>query len=396
MSSTPATPQRTTNPEFWANLRQLSRRDLGSLPVLGALIVLAVYFQNDSNGLFLTPRNLSNLILQVANIGTISLASVLVLLIGEIDLSLAAVSSFCGAVMVTQSVYHGWPAWAAIAAAMGAGLVIGFINGMIVAILRVPAFIVTLAALIGYSGLLLHILLPNTSIRITDPFLKEIASNYLPEWLGWTIGLGAVGIYAAVVIFHQISRRNRKLPTMSITELSFRIGVVVLLVVVAVNGLSSYLGVPYSAVILIGLITLFWLILGYTRYGRSVYAVGGNAEASRRAGINVTAIKVSVFMLASMLAGVAGVLESSRTFSASSQVDSTLLLSAIAAAVIGGVSLFGGRGTVWAVVLGVLVIGGLQNGLVLQGRSSDIQQMVEAVVLILAVIVDAVLRRRSQ
>ena len=166
-------------------------------------------------------------------------------------------------------------------------------------------------------------------------------------------------------------------------------------VILALSVFENYLGVPKVAMIVIVTIAISWLVLKFTTFGRHVYAVGGNTEAARRAGINVTLVKISVFATTSFIAGIGGILEASRTISASAQVSPSLLLDAIAAAVIGGVSLFGGRGSVWSVLLGALLIGGLLNGLTLQGRGADIQQMIEGTVLILAVIVDAVIRRRN-
>ncbi len=376
------------------SLRQLIPNDVGQLPVVAALIVISVYFQLDSKGLFLTPRNLNNLVLQFVTIAIIGLGATLVLLIGEIDLSLSAVSAFCGAVTVTTSVNDHFPAWEAIIAGLLVGAVVGFINGSLVAFLRVPSFIVTLAALIGYTGFLLHILLPVTDIHLFDPFISGLTSNYLPNSLGFGLPIVGVGIYAVFLVYGQIARRNRGLSTMPTWQLGLQIGLIVALTAGVLYVFDNYLGVPYVAVILIGLTALMWIITRFTTFGRHVYAVGGNAEAARRVGINVTAVRIAIFTLASTLAAVAGILEASRTASAFAQVDSTLLLNAIAAAVIGGVSLFGGRGSVWGVLLGALVIEGLLNGLVLQGRNADVQEMVEAVVLILAVIVDAVLRRR--
>jgi len=175
-----------------------------------------------------------------------------------------------------------------------------------------------------------------------------------------------------------------------------RLGVVIALTIVGLFVFENALGVPYSLLIIFGVLIIFWLALRFTTYGRHVYAVGGSPEAARRAGINVTIIRISVFALASMLAGIGGVLESSRTISASAQVDPQLLLLAIAVAVIGGVSLFGGRGSVWGVLLGILIIGSLENGLTLfSATSQDVKLMIEGIVLIVAVVLDAITRRRN-
>lgn len=377
------------------SLTRWLRGDLGQLPVLVALILIAIYFNVASQGFFLIPRNLSNLALQIATIGTLALASVLVLLLGEIDLSLAAVSGVCGAVLVTLSVYHNWSPLAAILAALVVGAVIGLINGFFVAIMRVPSFIVTLAGLIFYSGVLIRILLPNTTIRLTDEFLTGLAAEYLDPVTGTVIPLVAIGIYALLAIRNRYARARNGLAVDPWSVVIGRVAIAVIAVLLAIFVFSQYLGVPVTTLILMTVIVIFWLLLRFTPFGRHVYAVGGNAEAARRAGISVTSIKLVIFTLAGALAALAGILESSRTISASPQVDPTLLLDAIAAAVIGGVSLFGGRGSVWAVVIGSLVIGSLANGLTLLSQGSDVKQMVEGGVLLIAVTADALIRRRS-
>jgi len=379
----------------WDATRRYLRGDLGVLPVILTLIVIAVFFQITSNGLFLSPRNLSNLVLQIATIGMLGLASALVLLIGEIDLSLGSVAYACSAVTVVLSVQHGWAAVPALLAGLVVGILVGLVNGFFIAILHVPSFIVTLAGLLGYQGLVIHILYPQTSLIETDPTIATLATNYLPLFLGALLPLGAVALYAIGVILNRIWRQRNGLVVPPLWVTWLRIGIAIVLVAGAVALFDSYLGVPQSAIILVGMILLFWLIMRFTAFGRHVYAVGGNAEAARRAGINVTGIRVVIFMLASLLATIGGILLASRTAVASSDVDQTLLLNAIATAVIGGVSLFGGRGSVWAVVLGSLVIGSLANGLALLNQNSDVVYMVEGVVLIVAVTVDAVVRRRS-
>ena len=384
---------------FMSFLKQLGQRDLSQLPVLAALAAIAIYFNfflgPDLNGIFLGSRNLSNLSLEMVTMGTISLAAVIVLLLGEIDLSLAAVAGFSGAIMVTLSVNHHFSAPAAILAALVAGLVIGTVNGLLVAVIRVPSFIVTLAALIFYSGFLEHILLPQTTIRLTDPGLTDIASNYLSPTFSIGLPILAVVLYAVFTIGGRLMRQRRGLEVPSIVDPLVRIGALALLAIVVISVYTNYLGIPISLTILFVLVVIFWVVLRFTTFGRHVYATGGNIEAARRAGINVVMVRVSVFALASMLAAIAGMLEASRQISASAQVDPVLLLDAIAAAVIGGVSLFGGRGSPWAVFLGGLVIQGLLTGLTLRGESSDIQQMIEGGALILAIILDALIRRRN-
>jgi D-xylose transport system permease protein len=374
---------------------RLRRGDLGQLPVVLTLVLIAIFFEITSSGLFLLPRNLSNLLLQIAATGLISLGAVLVLLIAEIDLSLGVVSYVCGTVMVVLSVQHGASPFVAILGALVVGAVIGLVNGIFVAVLRVPSFIVTLAALIGYSGLVLHILLPNTTIRLSDTFLAGIAANYLTFPWDLLVPIPFIAVYVILELWNRIRRQRAGLSQMPLWELGLRTGAVVVVFALGLIVFENYRGIPYSTLILVGVILLFWLIMRFTAFGRHVYAVGGSAEAARRAGISVVGIRVVVFTLASTLAAVGGVLAASRAISGTAQIDQTLLLDAIAIAVIGGVSLFGGRGSVWAVVLGALVIGSLKNGLDLLGQQQDIKQMVEAVVLIIAVTADAITRRRN-
>jgi len=372
---------------------RLRRGELGQLPVVLTLILIFIFFEITSGGIFFSPQNLSNLILQIATIGFLGLGAVLVLLIAEIDLSLAAVSSLCGAVLVVLSA-NGASALVALISAIVVGLVIGLINGMFISVLRVPSFIVTLAALIGYTGVLIH-LLPNASIRLIDPFLTGIATNYLTFPWDVLLPIPLIAAYVVLQLWTRIRRQRAGLPQSPLWEVIARTGAVVLISVVALIVFESYRGIPYSALILLTALLIFWLIMRFTSFGRHVYAVGGNTEAARRAGIGVVGIRVTIFILASTLAAIGGILASSRAISASAQINPTLLLDAIAAAVIGGVSLFGGRGSVWAVVLGSLIIGSLENGLDLLNQGTDVKLMVEGLVLLIAVTADAIVRRRN-
>jgi D-xylose transport system permease protein len=390
-TQSPETPpiQRVSLSSFWRS------SSFGQLSVLLALIVISLFFQITSQGLFLGPRNLTDLVLQITTIGTLGLGSILVLLIGEIDLTVGVASYTCASIAAVFSVQHGWPAILAILAALVAGAIIGLINGFFVAFLRVPSFIVTLAGLLAYQGVVIHILFPQTSLIINDPMLANIATNYLPLPLGLGLPVAAVVLYALGVMVIRIRRTRQGLVVPPAWMSWLRIGAIFVVVIAAVALFEAYLGVPQSAVILLGLILLFWLILRFTAFGRHVYAVGGNAEAARRAGINVTRIRILVFVLASMLASVGGILQASRLDTATSEVDQTLLLNAIAAAVVGGVSLFGGIGSAWSVVIGALVIGSLSNGLALLNQNPDVTYFVEGTVLLIAVTINALVRRRS-
>jgi len=375
---------------------QLLRGDLGFLPVLITLVVIVIFFTIVSNGIFLRPENLSNLVGQIATIGILGLGVIMVLLLGEIDLSIASVSTLCSVVMAVLSERVGAPAWVAILAALLSGAVIGFINGYFVAVLRVPSFIVTLAGSIGYAGLLLNLLAGQSTLIINNSFIVAIAGSpesFLPNILGVSLPAIAVLLYAAGLIYTYVRRNRAGLRTSTLLWLVAKIAIAAVLVMGAVAVFQSYTGVPYSTAILFGLIALFWLIMTKTSFGRHIYAVGGNSEAARRAGINVVGIRIAAFTLCSTLAAVGGIIAASRGLAVASQISPTLLLDAIAAAVIGGVSLFGGRGSVWAIVLGVLIIGSLENGLALKSIGTDVSEMVEGGVLLIAVTVDAVIRR---
>ncbi|MBV9706558.1 MAG: inner-membrane translocator [Chloroflexi bacterium] len=377
-------------------LRQALRTDLGFLPVLATLVIIVVYFAITTDGIFLSPRNFSELVQEIATIGILSLGSTFVLLIGEIDLSVASVSTLCSVVMAVLSERVGLPAWIAIAAALLTGALVGFVNGIFVAVVRVPSFIVTLAGSIAYAGLLLTLLAGQSTLIISNDFILSIAgtpTSFLTDILGIGLPTLVLLVYLGAVIFTYVRRKRAGLSTISLAQLVLQLGLAVVLVEGAVVLFESYFGVPNSTAILFGFIVLFWLILTKTPFGRHVYAVGGNAEAARRAGINVIAIRIALFTLCSLLAAIGGVVAASRANAVASQIDPTLLLEAIAAAVIGGVSLFGGRGSVWSIVLGVLIIGSLENGLTLKSQPPNIKEMVEGAVLVIAVTVDALLRR---
>lgn len=384
-------PTPPSRPTF--SLRSLMRGDLGFIPVLLTLALITIYFQVTTSGVFLQARNLSNLTQQIVVISILGVAAVLVLLLGEIDLSLAAVAQACAAIMAVVSVYQNWNPWLAMLAGLGAGALIGLINGFFIAVLRVPSFIVTLAGSIGYAGFLLLVLGRQTTLIVRDPVIRSLAPTYLPPALGWGIPLVLVLLYGLGVWYERQRRTAAGLPLRSASQAITQVAIAAVIAIVLVFLFQSYQGVPQAVMISLALIVAFWLVLRKTGFGRHLYAVGGNAEAARRAGINVVGMKLSVFVLASTLAALAGIMLTSRSTAVATQISSTLLLNAIAAAVIGGVSLFGGRGSVWAVVLGALVIGSLDNGLDLLNQDQSVKSIVQGAVLLLAVTADALVRR---
>jgi D-xylose transport system permease protein len=380
-------------------IRQMLRGDLGFLPVLLTLIIIALFFEITTGGLFLSPRNISNLVVQMSTTAILSAGVTLVLLLGEIDLSLASVSVLAGVVMGVLSERAHMPAAVAIIVAILSGSLIGFVNGVIIAIIRVPSFIVTLAASIAYEGLLLYMLAGQSTLVISDPFIVAIsgsATSYLPDIYGVALPTLILLLYVGNLVWTHIRRRQAGLRTITVAQLVAQIAITAILVEGVVILFESYLGVPYATAILIGLILIVWIILTKTALGRHIYAVGGNAEAARRAGISVIGIRLLVFTLCSTLAAIGGIVAASHANSVASQISSTLLLQAIAAAVIGGISLFGGRGSVWSIILGALIIQGLENGLDLKSQGTEVKDMIEGAVLVIAVIVDALVRRAQQ
>jgi D-xylose transport system permease protein len=372
--------------------------DLGALPVVVGLLAMAAIFQSLAPS-FLSARNLSNLTLQIVPTGLIALGIVLVLLLGEVDLSAGSVSGFCAGVMAVMSVKQGYHPWLAIAVAVVLGAAIGAGQGLVFARLGVPSFVVTLAGLIGWQGALLYVLGDTGTVNI--PYQGQVAvlaNTFLAEVaLGYAVALVPVALYLLALVNDARRRAAVGLPRASAAEIALRTGGVAVLALAAAYVLNLTRGVPLALLIFVGLVAAFDLLLRRTRYGRMVFAVGGNAEAARRAGINVPAVRIAVFAVAAAMAAVGGIMQASRLFAVNQASGSgDVLLNAIAAAVIGGTSLFGGRGSAWSALLGMLVIGSIQSGILLLDLHSDAQYMITAAVLLVAVTVDSLSRRGRQ
>ncbi len=384
----------------WSGLKQrVSQGDIGSIPVILGLLVIAIIFQI-ANDHFLTPVNLTNLMSQIASVGTISVGVVLVLLLGEIDLSVGAVSGFTASIMAVLSIYKQWPGTLAILAAVVAGLAIGFIQGFWFAKIHVPSFVVTLAGYLGWNGALLYTLGSTGTINMTDPLVVGVANARLPTTIGWVGGLLFILVVAGFWLNERSQRVRNGLSAPNLTYLFLRIFLLAVGVLAAIgimninrNPVKTGIpieGVPAGVLFFLGFIIVFDLITRRTQFGRYVFATGGNIEAARRAGINVDRTRILIFMLCSGLAACGGVLAGSRLLAVNQASGSgDVLLNAIAAAVIGGTSLFGGRGSTWSALLGALVIGSIANGMDLLALASSIKFMVTGGVLLLAVTIDA-------
>ena len=375
---------------------RVAQGDVGSLPVIGGIVLIwAVFWYLNPN--FLTPRNLTNLVLQIAGVGTISIGIVLVLLLGEIDLSVGAVSGLCAAVMAVLNVKRGVPAPLAITGGVLAGTAVGLIQGAWSARFRIPTFVVTLAGLLAWQGALLLVLGETGTINLYDPTIDALTDTFFPASVGWKVAAAVIVIYAASGLWRSQRRARAGLSLASPVEFGASVVLIAALTLVAVFVLNSDRGVPLVLLILLGLIVVFDQLLRRTRFGRYVFAVGGNAEAARRAGVNVDAIRIAVFALCSTLAACGGILAASRLLAVNqSSGGNDLLLNSIAGPVIGGTSLFGGRGSVWTALTGALVISSINNGMDLLAVSSPIKFLTIGGVLLAAVTIDALARRVRQ
>ncbi|MFI8631536.1 sugar ABC transporter permease [Microbacterium sp. NPDC077663] len=376
-------------------LARLRSGELGRMPVVIALIVIAIVFQT-LNPVFLTSRHLSDMLMQCAAIGTISLGIVLVLLIGEIDLSVGSMSGVAAAILAVGAVQLQWPLPLAVGAAVAAGCVVGVCYGFLRTKLGLPSFVVTLAGLLGLLGVQLWVLGDAGSINLPfDSWIVQFAQQmYLPHWLAYALAAGTAVAYTATLL----RRARRRAAAELESERTLTIVVRGALLLIGLVGACWYLGLSRGVgvmfVVFVVLVVTAHLSLTRTRWGRSVFAVGGSIEAARRAGIRVDRIVLSVFVLCSALAATGGLLAAARLAAANQSTGaSDTNLNAIAAAIIGGASLFGGRGSAFAALLGVVVIQAISSGLTLVNLSSAVQFMVTGAVLVFAVALDAVTRR---
>jgi D-xylose transport system permease protein len=375
-------------------VRRMKAGELGSIPVVVGLVVIWVVFQLlDSR--FLSANNLSNLVQQMSAVGIISIGIVLVLLLGEIDLSVGSVSGLTSAILAVLNVSHGWGTVPAILAALLAGTAIGLIHGFFFAKIGVPAFVVTLAGLIGWQGLQLTVLGSQGTINFQfNGGIAKLANTFYTPEVGYGIAAVVIIVYVLAMLAGARRRAQAQLPARPLSETVLRAVFLAIALVIVVYVMNKARGLPLALVIFGGLVVIFDLILRRTLYGRYVFAVGGNPEAARRAGINVEMIRITVFMLCSTLAAAGGIMAASRLYAVNqSSGGSDVLLNAIAAAVIGGTSLFGGRGSTYSALLGILVIQSITNGMLLLNLGTDVRFMITGGVLLAAVTVDAVARR---
>ena len=362
--------------------------------MVGLVIIWTVF--ESLNPIFLSSSNLVNLLFDSSTVGVIALGIVCVLMIGEIDLSVGSVSGFASAMVGVLWVNDGWPVWLTILAAIAVGGVIGSVYAVLFNRLGMPSFVSTLAGLLAFLGLQLFILGETGSINLPygSPLVTLGQTLVMPHPLAYALAALA-GVGVLVSGYRTASRRRAAgLSSQSLNALFIRAAVLVVGLEAVVAYLSKDRGIPWMFALFVGLVVAMDYALTRTKWGRSMKAVGGNREAARRAGIDVRRINMSAFVLCSALAALGGVMSAARLASSSQQAGTgDVNLDAIAAAVIGGTSLFGGRGSAYAALLGIIVIQSISSGLTLLDLSSSLRYMITGGVLAVAVIVDSLARR---
>lgn len=377
--------------------------DMGALPSIAGLIVLFIVF-NFANDRFLSNLNMANLISQSGSIIILAMALVPVLLLGDIDLSAGVAGGVSACVMGLLLVKHDQPWYLAVLAALVVGAAIGLVIGLLVAELGIPSFVVTLAFFLGLQGVTLKLIGEGGSVRVNDPVISGIANDNLSVLWGWIAAVGITALYAFITLLahrRKVKADLQHQPIAVVVAQIVTLGAILLVVTYILNENRSVnpnfpiKGIPYVLPLVVVLLVAWTFILARTTWGRHVYAVGGNSEAARRAGINVARIRISVFMACSAMAALSGIVAASYGGKVStSSGGGNVLLYAVGAAVIGGTSLFGGRGKASDAVIGGLVIATIVNGLGLLGQASYLNFIVTGGVLLLAASVDAISRRR--
>ena len=388
--------------DYWARVKA---GDIGSLPAVLGLVVLCIVFGSLSD-VFLTPGNFANLITQAAAVIVIAMGLVFVLLLGEIDLSAGYTAGVTGAVLVILITNEGHPWYVALLASIAVGVFLGFLLGTLVARLGIPSFVVTLAAFLAFQGILLLLAGEGGTIRIEDPTVLAVQNSNMSPTVSWIFFLIVAVAYVLSGLSSMNSRRKAGLKTELKKLWIIKTAGLLLITGLAVFALNlersnnpdlvSLKGIPYVVPVILLLLVIGTFVLGRTAFGRHIYAVGGNAEAARRAGIDVKRIRIYAFMICSGLAAIAGLIFASRQNSISPTTGgSSTLLYAVGAAVIGGTSLFGGKGKVRDAILGGLVVAVIDNGMGLLGYAAGIKFIVTGLVLLVSAGVDAISRRGS-
>ncbi|MET9048933.1 sugar ABC transporter permease [Streptomyces sp. NPDC048231] len=378
--------------------RKIKAGDLGAIPVVIGLAIIWIIFQS-LNSNFLTAGNLSDISVAMVGTGMIAVGIVFVLLLGEIDLSVGSVSGVAGAAFAVLTVTHGMSAWLAFVLAILTGTVAGAIHGFVFAKIGVPAFAVTLAGLLFWNGFMLQILGDSGTINLdSEGLVAKLTSYYFTDVAAaYGLALAVTVLYFLSSFFGNRRREAAGVPSRPLSETILRTVLLAVLSFVVAAVYNQYKGLPLAVVIFVAVLLITDFVLRRTRYGRMIFALGGSVEASRRAGINVEMVRISVFAISGTFAAIGGLFIASKIASANQGAGAgDLLMNAIAAAVIGGTSLFGGRGRTWNALLGVLVIVSIQYGLALEGIASPVQYMITGGVLLATVVIDAITRKTQK
>ncbi|GHJ99984.1 sugar ABC transporter permease [Streptomyces sp. NPDC003753] len=378
--------------------RKMKAGDLGAIPVVVGLAIIWIIFQS-LNSNFLTAGNLSDISVAMVGTGMIAVGIVFVLLLGEIDLSVGSVSGVAGATFAVLNITHGMSEWLAFVLAILTGTVAGAIHGFVFAKIGVPAFAVTLAGLLFWNGFMLQILGDSGTINLnSDGLVAKLTTYYFSDVAAaYGLALAVTVLYFLSSYFGNKRREAAGVPSRPLSETILRTALLAVLAFAVAVVYNQYKGLPLAVVIFIGVLLITDFVLRRTAYGRKVFALGGSVEASRRAGINVATVRISVFAISGTFAAIGGLFIASKIASANQGAGGgDLLMNAIAAAVIGGTSLFGGRGRTWNALLGVLVIVSIQYGLALEGIASPVQYMITGGVLLATVVIDAVTRKTQK
>ncbi|OOY16405.1 hypothetical protein BMI85_10165 [Thioclava sp. DLFJ4-1] len=386
----------------WAKIKA---GESGVLPVLLGFVLISLIFQLQ-NPKFLSPGNVVNLLVQGSVFMMIGMGQVFVLLLGEIDLSLGFVAGI-GATVATLLVAPGtdWPWWAAVVAGLAVPAVLGIFQGSLITRLKLPSFVVTLAGLLGFNGLMIQLLGAGGTIPVASDTINNFANGTLSPLMGWLM-TGAVVLVFAIMTFSKDAKRRQSglvAPPMGLTIAKIAAAVIAGIVLVTISNMNRGVarfplsGMPWVIPIVFAVLLAWSFLLGRLKFGRYVLAIGGNAEAARRAGINLRLIRTAAFTLAATTAGLGGIIYASRLRSISTSFDGgTIVLYVVATAVIGGTSLFGGRGHPIHAILGGVVIAAIVNGMALLGLPAAVQLMATAAVLLASITVDVVVRRRGE
>lgn len=390
--------------QYWQGyLNKLRAGDVGSLPAVLGLVVLLIVFTIAAPSTFLTTFNLANLLTQAGAICVLAMGIGFVLLLGHIDLSAGVIGGVGAGVMAMLILKQGLPWYVALLAALAVGVLMGILTGVLVSAVGIPSFVVTLATFLAYQGVLLWIIGTGGTVPVNNDVIFSISNGNMPVTLGWIVVIGSIAAYAGLNLLVYQRRRSANLVTPPLVVIVLRIVFIAVVLLGATFLLSQNRakgnvvleGIPWIAPIVGVLLVIWTFVQNRTAFGRHVYAVGGNSEAARRAGIRVGQITIACFVISSAMAVTSGIIAASRLSSVTPDAGGgNTLLYAVAAAVIGGTSLFGGKGKARDAIIGGLVIAVIDNGLGLLGLQAYIKFIVTGIVLLLAASVDAISRRR--